>query len=615
MCGLFNVVTSVGCVDGTVKCIENITDEKLLSKYSNGKFEISSVTEKKNSVYIRHDILKNISDKPIFLNKYFYRFAFEKDDVDVYSQQSGWMKESKGEFTKLTTGICIENYGVRATTGAAPFMAIWDNISNKGMCFHIVPSVSWKMTAKRRATRLNDNILVVEMGISDDRLNMQILPGEEIYLPEVIYYSFDNKTYMGCDKLHEYLISKYPVKRLPVIYNTWFSNFDVIDYDYCMKQAKIASDIGCEYFVVDAGWFGEQDSWYLHIGDWKENLTGAFCGRLKEFADNVRSLGMKFGLWLEPERALSGTESVKEYPEYYINENDDYFIDFSNPEALKYIENIVFDLIEKYGIEFLKFDFNADCGFDNKNAGFYYYHRGNQKFISDIKEKYPDIYIENCASGGGRLDLFHSKFMDGTWCSDNHSIESEVSILTDSILRMNPSSLERWIAIKSVDGFTDVCHEEKSHSRLVSPLNSTWANIIGTNIKYVDNFAYGGALGLTCNLEEINEEHLKEIKSIVARFKKERDFYKNATCKVLLSNDYLKILQYNDVDEKKVCIKLFEKEMYQGKVTVYPILKKGLDYEGYTFEELKDYGITFVRPHNTAASDFSDSITLIAKGL
>ena len=93
MCGLFRIVTNVGYVDGTVECREEIADDKLLARYVGERFEANSVTEKKRDIYIRRDTFKNISDEAIFLNQYFYRFAFEKDDVEVYSQQSGWMPE------------------------------------------------------------------------------------------------------------------------------------------------------------------------------------------------------------------------------------------------------------------------------------------------------------------------------------------------------------------------------------------------------------------------------------------------------------------------------------------------------------------------------------------
>ena len=77
--------------------------------------------------------------------------------------------------------------------------------------------------------------------------------------------------------------------------------------------------MGVELFLIDAGWFGFTEDWAAEIGNWTENQIGGYKGRVRELGDYVRSLGMKFGMWLEPERVLKNTEAYKSHPEYYKN--------------------------------------------------------------------------------------------------------------------------------------------------------------------------------------------------------------------------------------------------------------------------------------------------------
>lgn len=606
--GMFDIATSAGYIDG---CTEYETNDGF-TKVITEKFTVESETEKNKDVYIRRDKLKNTSKETIFLNKYFCRFSIPSDDILIYTQQSNWKNESTGAWQTLTTTISAENYGVRTTSGAAPIIALWDNSCERGWCFHLVPNVAWKLSASKRAIGADNATTVIELGISDDRLNLEIKPGESVYLPEIIFYDFDNKIDMGCAKLHKYFIENYPSKRLPVIYNTWFANFDAINLDFCINQANKAAELGCEYFVVDAGWFGKGADWGSNIGDWHENQTGAFCGKMNFLADKVRQLGMKFGLWIEAERALEGTPGVKEHPEYFMKENGSYFLDYSNTDARKYIEKIVFGLIEKYGIEFIKFDFNADCGYDNKNSAFYYYHMGHKKFIEDIRSKYPDIYLENCASGGNRMDLFHEKYMDSVWFSDNQNPYTGTKIIRDTLLRMPSTHIERWAVMKSVDGFTKVYSGNDKSSRLVTVKGATWQDIIGTSMKYLAVFCSGGPFGITCDLTQLCENDFKQLKECITEFKNTRDFYKKAVCRPLITTDCFTVLQYNDDEENNIIIQIFENRSRQNSITVYPKLKYDKNYGKYTSAYFRENGIVIPKTHSNESSDLNEPIKLTA---
>lgn len=609
--GLFCLSSSVGYIDG----------EKFELTELNGTYEtkaetedyiLKSAIEKNEQVYIRRDTFRNKTDKPIYIYKYLSRFTYESDEAECYTQHSNWVNESRGKWQDIVTCISAENYGIRSTAGAAPFFGIWDRNTGRGIAFNIVPNTAWQFDVSKKAKNGIENIIVIEAGMQSETLNFEVLPGETVIFPEIVFYEFENKTDMACAKLHRYLSKAYPQKSLPVIYNTWFANFDEFDTGFLKKQAEKAAYLGVEYFVVDAGWFGAEKSWDNSIGDWEEKTSGGFDGKMTDFSRYVRSLGMKFGFWIEAERALPGTKAVVAHPEYYIFEGGNYFLDFANEDAREYMCGIVMNLIDKYSADFVKFDFNADCVCDNRHSAFYRYNEGHKKFIEKIRGKYPDIYLENCASGGTRMDLFHGAYMDGIWFSDNQNPRKGIEILRETILRMPPQKLERWAVLANAEGFPAVYSENRKTHRLLTVGGATWQRAETIGMKYMENFCTGGAFGVTCDLTKLNEQSAEELKNCISEFKKMRDFYKEAVCIPLVSTDTFTVLQYTDREEMKVIIQVFDTQSCQSSITVYPKLRQNRNYDGYTAEYLKENGITFELNHESNVSDDCASIILIS---
>ena len=155
--------------------------------------------------------------------------------------------------------------------------------------------------------------------------------------------------------------------------------------------------------MIDAGWFGNGEGWGNAVGDWEENVVSGPCGRLIEISKRVREREMIFGLWFEPERANPESKAVKEHPDFYINKQ---FLDFSNPKAVDYITNVISKQIEKYDIGWLKFDFNASIPLDPSGNTFYRYLEGQKHFIENLRQRFPHLYLTNCASGGYRMELY-----------------------------------------------------------------------------------------------------------------------------------------------------------------------------------------------------------------
>ncbi len=590
--GVFNIDCSEGSVDGRDEAKKTITDAGCEFEINEKNFSAKTVIKKCGDVFIRKDFFTNTSDKSIILYRYYSRFTINESDVSVYAQYSNWANENKGSFEKLTNTVSVCSRGVRSTSGGTPFVSVWRENANRGLAFNLIANAVWKISVEKKPVLpLIYNAVVIEAGIADDRLRMEVMPGETINLPELMFYDFDNKTDMGQRKLHEYFNEKYKRKSLPVIYNSWFSNFDDISFESFAEQAKRAAKLGCEYFVVDAGWFGCGKSWAELIGDWSENLTGGLMGRTKELADLVRSLGMKFGIWLEPERALAFTKIVKEHPEYFICESGNYFIDFANDKAREYITNTAIGIAKKYGAEFFKFDFNADCLYDNRNSSFYRYNAGHEKFIADIREAIPGIYIENCASGGTRADLYRSTYFDGIWFSDNQNPYDGTKIIREALYRLPPSFIERWAVLKSVDSFTHIYSKDNKTTRLLTVKGATWQRLENVSMEYIKMFLSGGAAGFTCNLNDLMDEDIAKLREYIKIFKEKRDFYANASCTLLVSNESYTVWQYALKDESRIVLQAFAHEPYQRGVYAYPKLVKNQNYASFSAKELCENGV------------------------
>ena len=211
-------------------------------------------------------------------------------------------------------------------------------------------------------------------------------------------------------------------EELPVIFN---------DYMNCLfadptteKELPLidaAAEAGAEYFVMDAGWFskleGGDDSWWSSIGVWKE-CSWRFPNGLIEVMDYVRSKGMKPGLWIEIEGIGPDSEIGKTLPDDWFfqiqgKRNIEHYrwqLDFRNPEVRKFEDDTLEEVVNKYDLKYLKIDYNINAGLgtdlnaESPGSGLLGHCRAYLEWLDAFLERHPDVVIENCASGGQRMD-------------------------------------------------------------------------------------------------------------------------------------------------------------------------------------------------------------------
>ena len=571
--GLFFAAGSFGIIDGTENYERIDENGKTIFIYCDEFIRLEAeFAVQENGIVIRRDRFLNLSENEVEINSLLSRFTLTGNEYEVYTQYNGWQHESKGAWQRLVTQISAVSQGIRTCDGATPMMGFHDLYTDKNTVFHLLPNAQWQMTAKK-FPRNDREIVVVETGFYDRGLRLRVAAGECIELPTIVFFAAESKTDLDAYKLHEWFNGNYPRKTLPILYNSWLYCFDQLNIDALMKQADCAADMGFEGFMIDAGWFGNGANWSAEVGDWEENTVSGPCGRLIELSERVREKGMIFGLWFEPERADPTARAVEQNPDYYINRK---FLDFSNTDAVNYMLDIISKQIEKYSIGWLKFDFNGTIPTDPSGNAFYRYMQGQKEFILRLRERYPDLYITNCASGGYRMELGQGMLFDSFWLSDNQGPYEGIRIVKDTLKRMPTGLIERWNVQKYCEDFP--AYHQKNRGRMIHCNNATWSFLIGVEDSFSEAFMHGGPMGFSCDIDAFSGEYKKLWSDVITQYKQDREFYKNATARILVDSESIIVIEYADKNLDLCILQIFTKTSYARDIVLYPVVCAEAEY-------------------------------------
>ena len=536
-------------------------------------------------VVTRRDTVKNISNKSIHLRAFNARFVFEGGEYEVYTQYNNWQSESLGGWQSLVTNVTATGQTSRPTQDATPFMVLWSKQENRGVPFHLLPNFAWEIKATKAGLPGKYSKAVVDIGICDYNLNMELNPNEEFSLGTILCYETQNKLDLDCYKLHNYMHTNYPRKIMPMIYNSWLYRFDHFTPDGLMKQADYAAKLGLEYFLVDAGWFGKGEDWWVSVGDWVENKTGGLCGRMKELSDKVHSLGMKFGIWVEPQRANKNSDAIRNHSEYYqlqrSHAGNVWFFNFAMKEAREWMIDVIDDLIATYNIDYFKFDNNASDLLDKSSLSFAEYQNGFDMFVRTLREHNPHLYLTNCASGGMQMELDTYTRFDSVWPSDNESPYEEMRMYKETILRFPPQGFERWNSVHSLLGFEDFYSpfvESNGNQRMVACADAVWYDVVGVHPSYLDAYQTCGPIGFSCDLSKIAPDAFAHFQEKIAKTKANRAFWQTAVARILADTPTLTVYQYSDMSLNEVVLQAISGQILSDRVTVYPVLDANKTY-------------------------------------
>lgn len=214
--------------------------------------------------------------------------------------------------------------------------------------------------------------------------------------------------------------------------------------EWMLREIDIASEMGVEGFMVDAGWYGEDFAeWWNHRGDWFEGKW--LPGGIKGIRAHTHKKGLLFGLWHEAEAISPETRLFKDHPDWVLKTDDGRdcaeTLDLSNPEAARYYEDSILRIIKDFKLDFYKLDYNVGVGEGGQSvrggyaeSEFWRHHEVLYKAYDRVRKESPDVCLENCAGGGGRNDL-------GMLSRFHYSCESDWSVMPYSIRAINALSL------------------------------------------------------------------------------------------------------------------------------------------------------------------------------
>jgi alpha-galactosidase len=215
----------------------------------------------------------------------------------------------------------------------------------------------------------------------------------------------------------------------PVVANTWFAHNEDIDEATLLADIPVAARAGVEVYTVDAGWYSKPGANFSSdgLGTWRVDPT-KFPHGLGPVMKAIGAHGMRPGLWFEPERAWRGSTLWKEHPDWLLRDGDadGALVDFGNPKVRRWAVELISSAIERYHLEWIKWDFNTDPApkWKGDAAREVAHVRGVYTVMEELRRRHPEVWLEMCAGGGNRIDTEMIRRADSYWISDQ-------TILTD----------------------------------------------------------------------------------------------------------------------------------------------------------------------------------------
>ncbi|MGZ8736260.1 MAG: alpha-galactosidase [Nocardioides sp.] len=257
-----------------------------------------------------------------------------------------------------------------------------------------------------------------------------VLPSGGSYRTPTTFASWSDQGLDGMsDRFHRWRRRCSPGARSPrpVVVNTWEAVYFDHDLDRLEALADVAAEAGAERFVLDDGWFRGRRDDHAGLGDWTVDPE-VWPRGLHPLVDHVRGLGMDFGLWVEPEMVNVDSDLAREHPDWILRGRSSLppewrfqqVLDLQHPDAYRHVADALLALLDEYDIAFLKWDHNRDL-IDGAHEGRPAVHGQTlalYALLDELRAAHPDLEIETCASGGGRIDLGILARTDRIWASD-----------------------------------------------------------------------------------------------------------------------------------------------------------------------------------------------------
>ncbi len=470
-----------------------------------------------------------------------------------------------------------------------------------GECYGAALMYSGSFKTQIEYDQVNQTRLV--MGINPDLFSWNLETNEDFYTPEVILTYSENGFGQLSHNLHKIIRNnvcrgKYKKAQRPVLINNWEATYFDFNEDKLAEIAKKAAELGADMFVMDDGWFGKRNDDTSGLGDWFVN-ENKLKGGLKPLVDKIRGMGLKFGIWFEPEMISEDSDLFREHPEWAIRIPDrnpmlgrcQLVLDMTRADVRDYLYSVVSAVLNSADISYVKWDMNRSiCDWYSKeltkeNMGEmpHRYVLGLYELLERLTSDFPDVLFEGCSGGGGRFDAGMLYYCPQIWCSDD----------TDAYERTKIQYGTSFIyPISSVGSHVSAVPNHQTGRSM--PIESRAVT------------AMAGSFGYELDLNTLSDNEKEAVKKQIVRFKDYNDLIHNGDY-YRLSNpmtDKFAVWQFVSEDKSEI---LVHGMIYKTEANMlrYPIRLMGLaqdksyrleaDGKVYTGRALMNGGILLPR--------------------
>lgn len=429
-----------------------------------------------------------------------------------------WAAESRLARTDLTPGEkVIGSRRGHTSHQHLPWIAIDDGTATEESGEVHSCALAWSGSWRIAVQRLADGTVQTVGGVGHDEAGLLLLaPGESFTTPVFAGLWTDGGFGAASRGWHAWQLAHVVPgadRERPVLYNSWEATEFEVSEEQQRSLARLAAGLGVELFVVDDGWFGSRTSDRAGLGDWTPN-PDRFPHGLKPLADEVHGLGMRFGIWVEPEMVNADSDLYRAHPDWVQHHpgrtrtefRNQLVLNLARPDVRAYLWERLDTLLSSAPIDYVKWDFNrsfTDPGWPGdpypQRLGIEHV-RGLYDLLGRLRAAHPGVAFESCSGGGGRIDLGILGLTDQVWTSDN----------TDPLDRL---------AIQH--GFSQL-HPARVMAAWVTDSPNVMGNQRTSGLGFRFISAMAGVLGVGGDLTKWSEAELTEARDWVALYKRIR---------------------------------------------------------------------------------------------
>ena len=502
---------------GDAKTLEITLKDK---KFADISLKLNYVVFEECDVICRNVELINNNNSPVYIRKLMsLMLDLAEADYDMLTLDGDWSKEAHEHRRFLACGTLVNESTVGASSNRHnPAFALLergaDESRGKVYGFNLIYSGN-HYSAVERSTF--DTARVIS-GINPHCFLWKLFKSESFVTPQAVmtYSSTGLNTMMS--NMHDFVNNhivrgEHKGADRPIVLNNWEATFFNFNRSKILALARSAKKLGIEMFVLDDGWFGKRNNDLAGLGDWVENRK-KLPGGIKYIAKQINKMGMKFGLWFEPECVNPDSDLYRAHPDWAISiegrertlGRNQMVLDLTRPEVREYIIESVDKVLCGAHIEYVKWDYNRhisdmySSSLKQQGEFFHRYILGLYEVLGEIfYKRHPEILFESCSSGGNRFDLGMMCFSPQIWTSDN----------TDPIERLD------------IQGGIYNFYPQSTVSAHVSMAPHA-QTLRDTPIATRFNVAAFGVLGYELDFSELTPEERRQVKEQIAYYKEHR---------------------------------------------------------------------------------------------